>query len=118
EDRPEYVIARHALRNGKGDAYRHGDALVVSPLLTPGELLAFGNDVESIWRAVQEVPAWSCVEVRRELAEPLAECMRRNLTARVRVVTDVYYAMERPAIVFNHPAVRLLTAEDANLYAR
>src|ERR1700733_13106191 len=72
-DSPHTCIARHALTTGRGRGFAIGPpsalrAAIVHPDVTPGELLAFGEDVGAICELLGTIPRWKCVEVAPEIA--------------------------------------------------
>jgi hypothetical protein len=95
-DSPETVIAVHLLRRGLCSAYAAGkptrpDAFVIRPSRLIEEPMAFGSDALAIWRVLQGLPGWICVNVDSEIARRLGPVMRAQLGRPVRYLGDVYH---------------------------
>jgi len=118
-DTPFTAIAVARLLRGQARAYLLGErprfrAAVVQTDDAPEEPTGFG-DASELWELLRAIPGWTCVEVADELARPLGKVMSQEMGAAVRYYGDLYYALQRPAILWPHPAVRLLTPADAPL---
>jgi hypothetical protein len=119
---PQTCIAIHALRSGRCRVAISGkasqfDAVVIDALRTPGELFGFGNDLQSIWKLAKAMTNWVSIEVFPDLADPLSKLIERDTGQQVRREADLFFAGCAPIKLHPHPAVRLLTDEDLNLYA-
>jgi hypothetical protein len=123
-DVPEYTISIHALRTGRCQVICAGSpndpaAVVIDPALTAGELLAWGNDPETIAEAVGTFKQWTCVEVAPRISDDVKRALEARLGESFTRVQDVYHTLQKPVAPRPHPAVRLLAGEaDAALYAR
>jgi RimJ/RimL family protein N-acetyltransferase len=77
--------------------------------------MAFGDDVEAIWRLLHSLDGWRVVNVAEALARPLGTLMERDLGRRVRYYGDVYHTLSEPPTEHAHPLVRRLTPVDTPL---
>ena len=126
-DTPETVIAVHHLRRGLADAYVVGaappyPAVIVRRHLLPQEPECFGSDPSVIWRLLRPLHAWDrqglSPSVEPGVAHPLAALMERDVGVRIEHCADVYHTLTGRVHTFFHPAVRLLSPEDAGILAR
>jgi len=110
------LLARHgtALYLGNPD---HPRALMVFPYNAEDEPVAFGQDPEAIWRLARTADGWGCLNVPAAMASPVQSLMARDLGTSIRLYRDLYFALETPVHLHAHPAVRLLTPQDAALLA-
>lgn len=119
-DSPFTAIAVARLLRGQARAYVQGElshfrAAVVQTDDAPEEPTGHGADAAALWELLRGVPGWTCVEVADELAPALGELMAQELGVAVRYYGDLHYALQRPALLWPHPAVRLLAPDDAPL---
>jgi GNAT acetyltransferase len=122
-DIPQNCIARHALRSGRGRAFSlegmaPRDVLVIDPSVTPAELLAFGDDHAAIARLLGRMRGWKVVEVPQAVADDIAAQLAAELDTTIDQFCDLFFTLNAPATVFDHPSVRELTREDVDLYMR
>jgi hypothetical protein len=121
EDSVEHCIHLPSLRSGQCRAYATTNgplAAIVEAFYLPGEPMAFGEDADAIWPLLRDLRNWTCVEVRPSVAQSLAQRLEQHLGCAVRRVADVYHVPSGALPEIRHPWVRLLTAADADLYAR
>lgn len=121
-ERSEYTIARHHLLRGSATAFCVGDpqtpvAALVQPYDGEAEPLGLGQDVAALYALLQVARNWTCVEVEVEIASALADLLSSDTSQPCRLYGDLYYRLERPAMLCPHPAVRLLTLDDEPLLA-
>lgn len=119
-DTPLTVIPVHDLRRGRCSAWAVGEpararGAVVQGVDVPAEPAAFGTDAEAVWRILQSVRGWTCVNCGTDVAPALRRLLARAMGVPVRAYGDLYYVLARPAAELSHPAVRLLGAGDAAL---
>ena len=122
-DIPENCIARHALRSGRGRAFmldgaESRRALVIDPSVTPGELLAFGDNLPAIGELLGGLRGWNVVEVAPAMADELAERLAAGSHATIDRMRDLYFTLNTSPAPFEHPSVRQLTRDDLDLYVR
>jgi hypothetical protein len=118
-DEPTWSIMTHALLTGRGRAYLAGElpnfaAAMVFPDYCPDEPQAWG-DPEAIWQIASQLKGWTAIEVPCAVAPPLAEIVRTATGHDVKLVDDLFFALNRPPARFEHPAVRMLGLADADL---
>jgi RimJ/RimL family protein N-acetyltransferase len=118
---PETVIPLHFLRNGACEVICVGsphapEGVVIQSTLYPEEPIAFGR-AEAIASILPALSGWTCLNVPAELADALAEVVRRAAEAPpVRMVDDVYHILETPAPGPQVADVRLMSPADADLF--
>jgi len=118
---PETVIPLHFLRNGACEVICVGnphapEGVVIQSTLYPEEPIAFGR-AEAIASFLPALSGWTCLNVPAELANALAEVVRRAADSpSVRMLDDVYHILETPAPELRLPDVRLMRGEDADLF--
>lgn len=122
-DSPETVIAHHLLTTGACNAWCVNGidaptAAVVQADLMPAEPTAFGTSAEDILRIIPHIEGWTSILVpgalARSLERPIAVAAG---TLAINTLEDVYHVLDRPVARFDrHPDVRLLTADDAELF--
>jgi hypothetical protein len=122
-DTPQNCIARHALRSGRGRAFSlkgmtPQDVLVIDPSVTPGELLAFGDDHAVIARLLGLMRGWKIVEVPSSVADDVAAKLAAELKTTIDQFLDLFFTLNTPPAAFDHPGVRELTRDDVDLYVR
>ena len=121
-ERPEYTIARHHLLRGSCTAYCVGApnkpvAALVQPYDAITEPTGIGADAVALHALLGVAQGWSCVEVARGVADELADLLLRDTGQPCRQYGGIYYTLPKPVVPFAHPAVRLLTTDDAGLLA-
>ena len=114
-DTPENCIARHALRSGRGRAFMLDGAdtrraLVIDPSVTPGELLAFGDNLPAIGELLGGLRGWNVVEVAPAIADELAERLAAGSHATIDRMRDLYFTLSTSPAPFEHPSVRATDA--------
>lgn len=119
-DSPFTVISTHLLRRRWCRARVAGtprkfDALVLHHKDDASEPCSFGEDAEAIWRLLQHVQGWTCVESSPSVAPALGELIEQNLHAPVRYLQDIHHTLTQPAPHLPHPNTRLLTMDDLPL---
>ena len=119
-DTPETAISVHLLKRGLCRAYVAGDPLnydgaVVQNILDPSELMGFGSDPKILWELLKSVDSWECVEVETEFSMVLGKIIESETGLKVRYYGDIYYALLKPAIIFQNDFVRQLTLGDLEL---
>jgi hypothetical protein len=113
-------MAVHQLRMGLADAWVAGKpsdfaAAVVQQRALRAEPAGFGEDAALLWRILENVSGWTCVNVDTAVSRPLGALIEEGLGRPVRYYGDVYLALEgRPPEVEN-AAVRRLTLSDMDL---
>lgn len=122
-DDPFTFGIRFLLKRGIGEAFVLGEpenfvAAVVKQPWVPDEPFAIGEDAEAIWKLLQRVRGWYCVNVRMDLGPSVARVLERELSLSTKLHGDVYFLLQQPAVSYHHPAVKLLTAADAPLIDR
>lgn len=119
---PEMAITQHHLRLGNcrvaiaGTPEAFGAVIVQADTL-PGEPVGYGSDAQAMWRLLQLIEGWFCIEVSLDCADALGELMARQMGVAVQTLDDLYHTLERPVVAFPHPDVRLLTPRDLPLLA-
>lgn len=121
-DSPFTVITTHLLRQRWCRAYiagvlPHFDALLIHHKDDPSEPVCFGADAQAMWRLLQGVAGWWCVEAETEVAPALAEIMQRDMGLQMRLYADIHHTLTQPAPDITHPDVRRLAMDDAALVA-
>ncbi len=119
-ERSEFTIARHHLLRGSCTAYCVGNpdgpvAALVQPYDAVIEPTGIGSDAGALHTLLRAAQGWACVEVERDVAEALADLLSAQTGQPCRLYGGVYYTLTRPANVFEHPDVRLLTPDDLPL---
>jgi ribosomal protein S18 acetylase RimI-like enzyme len=122
-DSPETVISAHLLRRLQCSAYAVGplarpDAAVIRPIRLTEELNAHGEKAQSIWRVLQHLSGWTCVNVNRTVALRLGAIIESELHRPVRYLDDLYFTPGRRAPSASYPAVRTLNMGDACLLSK
>jgi hypothetical protein len=102
---PEGVLAVHALWRKHCQALIVGEFPVVLAALIqrydlPSEPTAFGTDTNAIWKLLQVVQGWDCVNVANEVAEPLGTLIQKRMGISVRYYGDIYYTLINPVVQF------------------
>ncbi len=120
---PGTTVAVHQLRRGLCKAFLAGrpdqfEAVVMQYDFMPTELTGFGEDAEAMWRLLQTVRGWDCVCVSNSCASTLGPLVEHETGRPVRYPRAVDLQLNRPAIRFRHPDVRLLSVEDAPMWDR
>lgn len=121
-DSPETVISHHLLMSGACNAWCSGDvrqpkAVVVQAHEFLTEPTVFGESAEGIARIIPFVKDWTTFLVPPILADslerPIANAAR---TGKISTREDIYHVLDGEIPQLDpHPAVRLLTNEDAHL---
>ena len=120
-DSPETAIPVHRLMRGACTAYVVGElpqfkgAVIVSRD-NPGEPDGFGEDPEALWSILEPLEGWRVVDVSPSVAPKLGALIRASTGSRVAYYDDIYHTLTRPAAVYSHPDVRLLTVDDRALF--
>ena len=114
---------RFLLKRGIAETFILGEpenfaAAVVKQPWVPDEPFAIGEDAEAIWKLLQRVPGWYCVNVRVDLGPSVARVLERELGLSTNLHGDVYFTLQQPAASHHHPAVRLLASIDGPLIDR
>lgn len=127
---PDRVISVARLQKKQCRAYvlgdpEHFEAAIVQEDLASEELAGYGRSAAALWKLLQTVPDWSCINVATEISAELGRIMQTakgGTTAgdNIRYYGDVYYSLTEPlATVPAHAAhagtVRRLTANDRPL---
>jgi hypothetical protein len=120
-DTPYTVLSAHALRHRACRAYIVGElpvyaALIVQRRDMPGEPTAYGRDAGAIWRLLQFVDGWDCIELETEVAPILAALVERERGVATRLYGDIHYVLDQPASMISAPGVRRLTPDDLPLF--
>lgn len=94
---PGTVMALHALRVGRANAWISGDtvhprALVIQRVDLPGEPMAFGTDAGAIWAIMRTLDEWNCINVDQDIARDLRPIMKWYYPD-VRPYEDIYYTL-------------------------
>jgi hypothetical protein len=116
-DSPETCISVHLLFQGLCDAYvagnpEHFRGLIVQSHQDRGEPTAFGADARALWELVKMARGWWCVNTSEACAPRLGSILEEETGRAVRYYGDVYHTLTRPAVPFEHEAVRLLNFAD------
>jgi GNAT superfamily N-acetyltransferase len=119
-DSPKTVISAHLLRRLQCSAHAvgplaHPDAAVIRPIRLADELSAHGENATSIWRVLEHLSGWTCVNVDRSVAPRLGAIIESELRRPVRYLDDIYFTPGGRAAPASHPAVRTLEVGDASL---
>jgi RimJ/RimL family protein N-acetyltransferase len=119
-DSPFTVISTHLLRRRWCRTWvagtpQHFDALVLHHIHDPSEPCSFGEDAEAIWRLLQHVQGWTCIESSPSVAPALGHLIEQHLHVPVRYLQDIHHTLTQPAPDLPHPNVRLLTPNDLPL---
>jgi hypothetical protein len=122
-DDPFTFGIRFSLKRGIAEAFMLGEpenflAVVVKQPWVPDEPFAIGTDAEAIWKLLQRVRGWYCVNVRMDLGPSVARVLERELGLSTNIRGDVYFMLQQPAVSHHHPSVRLLTSTDVPLIDR
>jgi hypothetical protein len=117
---PGTVIAVHLLRRNLCRAYLSGslpgfEGAIVQSDVCPSEPLGFGGSAEALWKLLERVEGWDCVNVAPAVVPALADLVARSRGAGLRYVHDVYHVLRRPVERFRNEDVRLLTHDDVDL---
>lgn len=115
-ERPETVLAVHALLSGHGRVWTTSDsagftAALIESRLVPGEPQGFG-DAETLFGLLSTADDWRCVEGDLNLADVMSVGFRRRWGL-ARQVTDVVHTLDQPIKSRSHPLVRQLSPADA-----
>lgn len=116
-DSPFTVITTSFLRRRQCRAWVAGtpqrfDALVLHHKDDPSEPCSFGEDADAIWRLLQNVQGWTCIESSPSVAPALGKLIEQNLHVPVRYLQDIHHTLTQPAPDLPHPNVRLLAMDD------
>lgn len=119
-DSPFTVISTHQLRRRLCRAWLAGtpqrfDALVMHHKEDPSEPCSFGEDADAIWRLLQQVQGWTCIESVQSVAPALGALIEQHLHVPVRTLPDIHFTLTTPAPDLPHSDVRLLTMADVSL---
>jgi RimJ/RimL family protein N-acetyltransferase len=119
-DSPFTVISTHQLRRRLCRAWLAGtpqrfDALVMHPKDDPSEPMSYGEDAGAIWRLLQSVQGWTCIESSPSVAPALGQLIEERLHTPVRHLPDIHHTLTQPAPDLPHPLVRLLTLADVSM---
>jgi GNAT superfamily N-acetyltransferase len=119
-DSPFTVISTHLLRRRwcrtwVAGSPQHFDALVLHHIHDPSEPASFGEDADAIWRLLQRVQGWTCIESSPSVAPALGHLIEQHLHVPVRYLQDIHHTLTQPAHDLPHPDVRLLTLNDLPL---
>jgi hypothetical protein len=119
-DTPETAIPVHLLKRGLCRAYVAGavsnfDGAIVQNILDPAEPTGFGSNPEVLWKLLKLVDGWDCIEVETECSMALGKLIELDTGLKVRYYGDIYYALLKPAIIFQNEFVRQLTLDDLEL---
>lgn len=116
-DSPFTVIATNYLRRRLCRAWVAGtprkfDTLVLHHKHDSSEPCSFGEDADAIWRLLQNVQGWTCIESSQTVAPALGKLIEQHLHKPVRTLPDIHFTLTQPAPDLPHPDVRLLTMDD------
>ncbi|MDQ1328300.1 MAG: hypothetical protein QG641_1585 [Candidatus Poribacteria bacterium] len=119
-DTPETAIPVHLLKRGLCRAYVAGavsnfDGAIVQNILDPAEPMGFGSNPEVLWELLKSVDGWDCIEVETKCSMALGKLIELDTGFKVRYYGDIYYALLKPAIIFQNDFVRQLTINDWEL---
>jgi hypothetical protein len=119
-DTPQTTISVHLLRRGLCRAYATGNperflGAIVQDMHAPDEPTAFGADPQILWKLLQIIPGWACIEVESGCAAELGEIISTNTGKQIRYYEDVHHVLVQPVRAFTHTAVRKLTLSDLDL---
>ncbi len=118
---PETVIPLHMLREGSCEIVCVGsphdpEGVIIQSTVYPEEPIAFGG-AEAIASILPSLSGWTCLNVHADLADALAEDVRRAAGApSVRMQDDVYHVLDAPAPEIDRPDVRLMTPADVTFF--
>lgn len=120
---PGATVSVHLLRHGLCKAFVAGEpdrfqATVVQWDFMPEEPNGFGEDAKALWGILQTVEGWTCVNVSDSLASALGPLVERGLGRPVQYPRAIEMLLNRPAIRYRRPDVRLLSVEDVDLWDR
>lgn len=119
-DSPFTVISTHQLRRRLCRAWVAGtpqnfDALVMHHKDDPSEPMSYGEDAGAIWRLLQNVQGWTCIESSQSVAPALGKLIEQHLNTPVHTLPDIHFTLTQPAPDLLHSFVRLLTLDDVPL---
>ena len=121
---PETVISHHLLTARTCDAWYVGDVrqprgLIVQAHAFPAEPIIHGTDANDISGIIPYVTGWDTFSTPLHLVDGIERAITAARgTSSLRTLTDVYHVLDTPiAELPTHPAVRLLTDDDALLLA-
>ena len=119
-DTPETAISVHLLKRGLCRAYvagdlSHFDGAILQNVLDPAEPTGFGSNPEILWELLKSVNDWACVDVETECSLALGKIIESETGLKVRYYGDIYYALMKPAIIYQNDFVRQLTLDDLEL---
>ncbi|MGA7923219.1 MAG: GNAT family N-acetyltransferase [Thermoplasmata archaeon] len=117
---PFTAVTQNALRVGHARAFvvgttRQFRAAIVRVPAMGGEPQAFGEDAEALWAILSKLPGWFAVNVESTRTQPLKAVLETHLGRTAHLYPDVYHVLETEPHWFDHPWVRLLSLEDADL---
>lgn len=118
---PETVIPLHMLQQGTCEVVCVGDphdpeGVIIQSTVYPEEPIAFGA-AEAIGSILPSLTGWTCLNVPADLADALADDVRRAAGASsVRTQDDVYHVLDAPVPEFPMPDVRLMSPADGSLF--
>lgn len=119
-DRPQTVVAAHALASGRCQAWCVGDAgdpraLLVRAHWVPSEPYAFGRDAPAVVDLLLAIGGWTCVNVGGSLVETMPDELQRRTGHQVQRLGDLYHVLLRSGQRFTDPSVRLLGQDEVDL---
>lgn len=119
-DHPFTFGLRSLLLRGLATAWVRGSlppfrAVVVRAPWLPSEPMALGTDPEEVWELLRQIPGWDSVNLSVDIAGPVRKILERELGVPTKILEDVFYVLDRPAVPHHHPSVRRLTEDDAGL---
>jgi hypothetical protein len=119
---PFTITSVHNLLAGRCKAWAIGEparpeAAVVQMNDLPSEPEGYGQP-DLVWKILRRVPDWDCVSVSWEAGPAVAEIMQREAGINAALYDDLYHVLKGPAVVHQHPDVRLLTLADVPLMRR
>lgn len=114
-DRPETVLAIHALQSGQGRVWVEGlasapDAVIVESALVPGEPMGFGGP-SALVGLLRRIDGWTCLELDAHTAVAASDEMER-VWGPCRRVIDVVHTLIAPPPAVGHPLVRQVIEDD------
>jgi RimJ/RimL family protein N-acetyltransferase len=87
-------------------------AAIVQPDAFPTDATAFGTDPDLLLEILRTLEGWTCVDIQRSLAQPMAERISAASGRPCQLFEEIFYVLERPIDPWPHSAVRRLTAAD------
>lgn len=120
-DTPETIFARQRLSRGLCPAYLIGEPTHYAGALVealPGQLLAFGEDPQAIWKLIQLVPGWTSVTVQSPHTHALGAAIAAGTDRALEHHVTIIYVLPTPVAPVPNPMIRLMEPHEADIVMR